>query len=94
MPFREAHEVVGRLVKHCIANEKALLDLSLIEFKSFSSLFEEDVFQALALETVVERRTSYGGTGGESVNRQLEVARELLCRTTAWVDAATPIVRR
>ena len=94
MPFREAHEVVGRLVKHCISNEKSLLDLSLAEFKTFSCLFEDDVFQALALETVVDRRTSYGGTGGESVTRQLEVARELLGRTTAWVEAVAPIVRR
>jgi argininosuccinate lyase len=94
MPFREAHEVVGRLVKHCIANDKALLDLSVAEFKTFSSLFEQDIFQALALETVVDRRNSYGGTGAESVTRQLEVARDLFARTTAWVDAVAPIVRR
>jgi argininosuccinate lyase len=93
MPFREAHEVVGRLVRHCIANDKALLDISLAEFKTFSSLFEDDVFQALALETVVDRRTSYGGTAGESVARQIQVSRELLARTSAWVDTTSPIVR-
>jgi argininosuccinate lyase len=64
------------------------------EFKTFSSLFEQDIFQALALETVVDRRNSYGGTGAESVTRQLEVARDLFARTTAWVDAVAPIVRR
>jgi argininosuccinate lyase len=93
MPFREAHEVVGRLVKHCIANDKALLDLSVAEFKTFSSLFDEDVLQALALETVVDRRTSYGGTGGDSVVRQIQVSRELLARTSAWIDTTAPIVR-
>lgn len=94
MPFREAHEVVGRLVKHCVATDKALLDLSLADYKGFSELFEEDIFQALALETVVDRRTSYGGTGGESVARQLRLVTSQIARSVEWIGAASEVARR
>ncbi|MFN9906127.1 MAG: argininosuccinate lyase, partial [bacterium] len=84
MPFREAHEVVGKLVRFCIENNKSLLQLSLQEFQGFSKLFEADIRDALALETVVNRRTSRGGTGRESVDFQLSHAEKLLTQTKEW----------
>lgn len=78
LPFRQAHEVVGRLVLYAIQNKKYLLDLKLEEFKQFSPLFEEDVFQVLQPEEVVKARNSAGGTSFEQVKEQLKLAKEHL----------------
>ena len=86
LPFREAHEVVGRLVRHCVERKKALLDLSADDFKSFSPLFEKDVFHALKLENVVDRRTSRGGTGSESIDRQISIVRDLIRASGQWLS--------
>jgi argininosuccinate lyase len=84
VPFREAHEVVGKLVRHCVEHAKALLELSLEDFKRFSPVFEEDVFQSLALETVVGRRMARGGTAGSSVEKQIELAKQHMREKEAW----------
>jgi argininosuccinate lyase len=78
MPFREAHEVVGKLVKYCITVGKRLEELSLEEFQSASSLFAQDVYPALEMEKVVKARSSYGGTSFDQVSAQIEKARESL----------------
>ena len=72
MPFREAHHVSGRSV--ALAEEKGcgLEDLSLEELRDLSELIEEDVFVALDYDTAVARRNVPGGTGPQSVARQLE----------------------
>ncbi|MBR3880883.1 MAG: argininosuccinate lyase, partial [Mailhella sp.] len=72
MPFREAHHVSGRSV--ALAEEKGcgLEDLSLDELRALSPLIEEDVFVALDYDTAVARRNVPGGTGPQSVARQLE----------------------
>jgi len=72
MPFREAHHVSGRSV--ALAEEKGcgLEDLSLDELQALSPLIEEDVFVALDYDTAVARRNVPGGTGPQSVARQLE----------------------
>ena len=78
MPFREAHEVVGKLVLTCIEKGCYLLDLSMEEYKNASDLFEEDIYTVLDQRTVVKRRNSQGGTGFEQVKLQLEKAKESL----------------
>lgn len=78
LPFREAHEVVGQLVALGIKQGKDLQKLSLSEMQGVSSLIEEDVFEVLELEAVVNARTSYGGTGTEQVKQQIEYARTML----------------
>jgi len=78
MPFREAHEVVGRAVLHCIQAEKFLADCSLEEFRSFSALFTTDVYEAIAPETCVNLRRSQGGTAPDEVSRQISLAAALL----------------
>lgn len=78
MPFRQAHEVVGQTVLYAIENKKYLLDLQLEEYKSFSSLFEEDVFEILAPERGVGARNSKGGTAPDQIVHQLELAESKL----------------
>ncbi|HEY4531857.1 MAG TPA: argininosuccinate lyase [Kurthia sp.] len=78
MPFREAHEVTGKLVFTCIQKGIYLLDLSIEEMQKESTLLEADVFDVLAPEAAVKRRHSLGGTGFDQVKIQLQKANELL----------------
>ncbi|MED4586159.1 argininosuccinate lyase [Brevibacillus choshinensis] len=86
MPFRQAHEVVGRTVLYCIEQQKYLLELTLDEFQSFSDVIGEDVYEALAVETVVNARNVLGGTARNQVESQIEWYRKKLVDTHAWVD--------
>ena len=78
VPFRDAHRVVGELVAHCIAENKALLDLSLEDLKQFHPAFEADVFEALNLITCVEKRDIPGAPAPDRVRQAIEKAREAL----------------
>ena len=75
LPFREAHHVVGRIVRHCAENGKELRDLSLSELQGFHPLFSEDALPLTRLETAIHRRRSYGGTAPEAVREALKVAK-------------------
>ncbi len=78
MPFRKAHEVVGHLVLLCDKRGCDLSDLSLEDFQAESKLFEQDITQALDLESIVAARTTFGGTGHAAVKEQMEQAKTLL----------------
>ncbi|MEK5232337.1 argininosuccinate lyase [Lysinibacillus sp. FSL K6-0232] len=78
MPFREAHEVTGKLVFTCIQKGIYLLDLPLDEMQKESALIEEDIYDVLAPEAAVRRRHSLGGTGFEQVKIQIEQAQACL----------------
>ncbi|MEK9198549.1 argininosuccinate lyase [Ureibacillus sp. 179-F W5.1 NHS] len=78
MPFREAHEVTGKLVFTCIQKGIFLLDLPLEEMKLESDLIEEDVYIVLKPHAAVSRRNSLGGTGFDQVRLQLEKAKACL----------------
>lgn len=91
VPFREAHEVVGRLVLDCLNQGKQLLDLSLDQFRQASPLIDADVYQALSLESIVEARDCFGGTAKRQVEetlsrkkKRLEAVRELI---TEWLSS-------
>ena len=71
LPFRAAYKTVGQIVAHCIAAHSTLGELPLDVYKTFSPLFCEDLYEAIALENCVARRVSEGGTGPESVERQI-----------------------
>ena len=75
LPFREAHHVVGRIVRHCVENGKELRDLSLSELQGFHPLFGQDALPLTRLETAIHRRRSYGGTAPEAVREALKVAK-------------------
>jgi argininosuccinate lyase len=78
LPFREAHEVSGKLVALGIQQAKDLQDLSLEEMQQVSALIENDVYKVLQLEHVVNVRNSYGGTAREQVKKQIKLARKAL----------------
>ncbi len=72
IPFREAYQTVGKVVKMCIKKQILLRDLTIIEWKEINSLIEEDIFDRLLPEKVVASRVSEGGTGFDRVSEQLE----------------------
>lgn len=78
MPFRKAHEVVGHLVLLCDKRGCDLSDLSLDDFRVESELFEQDITEALDLESIVAARTTFGGTGHSAVKEQMEQAKDVL----------------
>ncbi|MBI4411771.1 MAG: argininosuccinate lyase [Deltaproteobacteria bacterium] len=76
--FRSAHEIVGRMVAHCIEKGKTLENLSLPEMKQFSPAFEADVQSWLDVEASINRRKSIGGTARERVKAELQRAKKLV----------------
>ena len=72
LPFRTAYKIVGQTVAYAIEKDTVLDDLPLAELKTFSPLFEEDVYEEISLETCVSKRISSGGTGPQSVQAQIE----------------------
>ncbi|MBU1001678.1 MAG: argininosuccinate lyase [Proteobacteria bacterium] len=80
LPFREAHHVSGAAVGYAERAGKGLEDLSLDELRSFSALIDQDVMETLKYETAVARREAPGGTGPNSVDRQIS-------DLTTWLDS-------
>jgi len=78
MPFRKAHECVGKAVAFALETGKELDQLSLEELRSFSSLVDEDIFSFLSTEQVVNRRRSFGGTASDRVAAAIEAAEKEL----------------
>ncbi|MEW4354737.1 argininosuccinate lyase [Streptococcus pneumoniae] len=76
IPFRKAHEIVGKLVLDCIKSGHYLQDVPLVTYQAISPLIEEDVYEVLDAAVAVEKRTSYGGTGFASVREQLQKAKK------------------
>lgn len=86
IPFRQAHEIIGKTVLYCIQNKKYLLDLTLDEFKQFSELFDNNIYQVLQPEQVVNARNVYGGTASEQVAQAIGRAEEAVGKTEEWVQ--------
>jgi len=78
VPFRQSHEIIGKIVLYGIDHDKYLLDLTMDEYKTFSDFFEKDIYEVLAPEQVVANRRSYGGTSQEQVREQLKLAEKTL----------------
>ena len=77
-PFRSAYKTVGEIVGYCVKQNKVLEELSLEEFKGFSTVFENDLYEAIDLHNCVESRISAGGTGRESVKMQINFITDFL----------------
>lgn len=77
LPFRRAHEVVGRAVLRAGELKCGLVDMPLEEYRKLSSLIKEDVFDALSVEASVGRRTSYGGTAPANLKKRLQQLKKL-----------------
>ena len=80
LPFREAHEVVGKAVRHAITRGRELGDLPLEELRRFSPLIGRDVYAALTVEASLRARAVVGGTAPESVRQQLAQVRAWLAQ--------------
>ncbi|NLX47340.1 MAG: argininosuccinate lyase [Euryarchaeota archaeon] len=78
MPFREAHEVVGAVVQHCVKDGKRLESLSVEELKGFSDLLDQGSLDHVTLDACLHRRKSAGGTAPERVMEQISSARAVL----------------
>lgn len=71
IPFRSTHEISGKLVHYCIENNTTLEKLSLEQFKQFSDLIDEDVYDAISLKTCVEKRLVTGGPSSKAMTDYL-----------------------
>ena len=78
VPFREAHDTVGRIVLHAMTRGVELDALPLIEMRAFSALIEEDVYEALSLEQTLATKAQAGGTAPARVREALDAARAAL----------------
>lgn len=78
LPFRQAHEIVGKLVLRCTQKGGYLQDIPFEEYQAISPLIEEDIYVTLQPETAVKRRHSLGGTGFDQVRLQLDHAHKEL----------------
>jgi argininosuccinate lyase len=72
LPFRDAHEVVGKTVRFCIEQKRDLPDLTLAEWQGFSTKIEADIFEAITLEASVNARGATGGTAQDRVKAEIE----------------------
>ena len=78
MPFRSAYKISGQIVARCIAEGKVLETLPLEAYKTYSELFEADLYQDIDLLTCVEKRISEGGTSVASVEAQIAFVKDAL----------------
>lgn len=80
VPFRTAHEIIGKIVFACLKDGKAIADLSLSELKSISPAFDEDVFESISLHTCVEGRSLPGGPAPAAVEAHIK-------QSAQWLDS-------
>ena len=78
LPFRSAYKISGHLVALCIQQDTVLEELPLEQYRTFSPLFEADLYQAIDLKVCVEKRISEGGTSTASVQMQINKVKEML----------------
>lgn len=78
MPFRDAYKITGTLVAQCIEKGLTLETLPLDDYKAMTELFDDDVYQAINLETCVRERKSEGGPSPDAVKVQIEIAKKSL----------------
>lgn len=84
VPFRDAHSIVGRLVLSCIEKNIAIDDMPLQELKAISPVFEEDVYEAVSMETCVNKRLTIGGPGKAAMEQVIALEKEYLAEE--WQD--------
>ena len=77
-PFRTAYKIVGEIVAYCIDNGLILETVPMEKYKEFDGSFEDDLYNEISLKTCVEKRISAGGTGEESVQKQIDYITELI----------------
>ena len=84
VPFRDAHGIVGRIVLYCIEKNIAIDDMSLEELKAISPVFENDIYDAISMETCVNKRLTIGAPGKEAMEKVIAIEKEYL--SEEWQD--------
>ena len=84
VPFREAHEIIGKLVLFAIDKKMPLDALSLDVLKSFSEVFDDSIYDAIDLDTCVNSRDIHGGPGSAAVRTSIEIAEQWLDSLEIW----------
>lgn len=80
VPFRDAYRTIGELVAWCIEHSCALNDVSIDRLRQFHPLFEEDVYQAIDLQTCVRERKVPGGPAPDAVQAQIDALQKFLAK--------------
>lgn len=78
VPFRDAHGIIGQIVLFCINKGISIEEMTLEELKEISPVFEADVYDAISLETCVNKRNTIGGPGQEAMTKVIELHEQLL----------------
>lgn len=78
VPFRDAHGIIGQLVLFCIDNNKSLGEMTLDEYKAICPVFEEDIYDAISMETCVEKRNTIGAPGQKAMKEVIDVYEKYL----------------
>ncbi len=78
VPFRDAHSIIGRVVLHCIEGGIAIDDMSLDELKQMSPVFEEDIYEAISMETCVSKRLTIGAPGADQMKKVITLYKKYL----------------
>ncbi|MCX5717058.1 MAG: argininosuccinate lyase [Nitrospirae bacterium] len=78
IPFRQAHEITGKIVRYCIKNKKQLGEISLAEFRNFSNVISKDIYLHLSAENSVKAKNSRGGTSPSEVKKQIKRLKRLI----------------
>jgi argininosuccinate lyase len=76
LPFRDAHEAVGKAVAYCVENDMDIVDLSLAEWQLFSAYFSDDIFACITVEASINARNVTGGTARNRVEAEICRCRE------------------
>ncbi len=80
VPFRDAHGIIGRLVLYCIDKNCSIDDLSLEELKAISPVFEADIYDAVSMETCVNKRLTIGAPGKAAMEQAIAQAETYLSK--------------
>ena len=83
VPFRDAHSIIGRLVLICIEKGISMDELELSEYRKISDVFEEDIYEAIALKTCVDKRNTKGAPGSEAIQEEIDFCRNYIAEECA-----------
>ena len=80
IPFRDAHGIIGQIVLYCIEKNIAIDDMSLEELQKFSPAFEQDIFEAISMETCVDKRLTIGAPSPQAMEQVIAIQEEYLAK--------------
>lgn len=78
MPFRDSHEIIGKMVLYCSQTNKAIEALTIEEFKNLSPIFDESIYEAITIECCVENRDVVGGPSGSYMKKYIAECQQKL----------------